>query len=163
MNQQYIWKKGFFDTTYRIFSDNKLVGRLTDNSFKQKATGNLNSLNYRFETSGFLNQNSVIIDNNTNKKIGTIVFNGWHTKATITLFNKKYHWQFNNMWSTKWSLYDNGKLLIDNIGGSTAGNMICSEADELHILTSLYITNYYWQSTLTVFIALIPIYIVLFS
>lgn len=157
------WKKGILASTYRIFSGNVQVGELKNHSFKQQASASLYNQAYRFEAQNFFNQSTFIIDTETNVKIGTIVYNAWHTKATITIFKKQYDWKFNNIWNTQWSLFDNKKLLVDNVGSSGSGKIESTDAEPLLILSSLYVTNYYWQSTVAVFISLFPIYILLFS
>jgi hypothetical protein len=162
MNTNLIWKKGFFETTYQIFEDNQKVGELKDNSFTQKAYGNLHNKQYRFETRGFLDQNTVIVENETNLEIGSITYNTWHTRATISISGRKYDWKFNNIWNTRWSLFDSGKIVIDGKGSTTKGNIDLNNVDDFLVLSGLFVTNYYWQYA-AIFIALIPIYIVLFT
>lgn len=157
------WKKGVLSNTYRIYAGHKEVGELSHKTFKQDASGIFQGKQYRFETQGIFNQTSVIIDSETNIEIGIINYNTWHTKATITIFKKVYQWQYNNIWNTKWSLSANRKLLVNNLGGSTSGKIESSDGDGLLILSSLFVTNYYWQSSIAVLAALIPIYINLFS
>lgn len=162
MDTSLIWKKRFFETTYQIFSGNNKVGELKDNSFTQKAFGNLYNKQYRFETTGFLDQNTVIVENETNLEIGSITYNDWHTKATISISGKKYDWKFNNIWNTQWSLFDSGKLVINGKGNTTQGNIEFDNIDDFLVLSGLFVTNYYWQYA-AVFAVLIPIFVVLFT
>lgn len=163
MSTKLTWKKGLFETNYRLYSGNEPVGELNNKLFQQNAIGTLYGKQYCFETRGLFNQSSAIIDGETDIEIGTITYNTWHTKATVTIFKKNFEWQYNNIWNTRWTLYDNCKLQVDNIGTSSSGKIESSDNDALLILSSLFVTNYYWQSTAVVFIALIPIYITLFT
>jgi hypothetical protein len=156
------WKKGFFDTTYQLYSGNEKVGELHENALKQIATGFLNNKKYRFETRGILNQSTAIVDVDTEYEIGAITYNAWHTKATISIFGHAYYWKFNNIWNTQWSLFDFGKLIINSEGTSTQGNIEFEDVEEPLLLSGLFVHNYYIQYA-AVFAALIPIFVVLFT
>lgn len=163
MSTKLAWKKGLLSNTYQIHSGSEKIGELMSKYFRQNASGVLYGKQYRFETRGFFNQSSIIVDGETNIEIGTITYNTWHTKATITVFKKEYQWKYNNVWNTRWSLFENGNLKVDNSGTSLSGSIESNDNDALLILSSLFVTNYYWQSTIAVSIALIPVYINLFS
>lgn len=152
------WKKGVFSNLYTIYSNGVLVGQLKDKSFTQSGIGVLNNKEYLFETKGFLNQKTHIIDTAENKTVGEITYNGWRTKATITINDKTINWKYDNGWNTKWSISDSEGINIKYAGSSTSGQIETNTNDALLLLSGLFITNYYWHMTIIVLIAIfIPI------
>ena len=156
------WTKGFFGTTCQIYSGDKKVGELKERSLSLKAYGNLNNKQYLFVTKGILRRTTEIIDVETEHTIGAITYNTWHTKAKISAFAEVYNWKYNNIWNTRWSLYEHGKLLISSKRSATEGSLELGEIEESLVLSSLFVMNNYRHYT-AVFAALIPIFIVLFT
>ncbi len=154
------WKKGLFSNLYSIYSEDELIGKLMDEIFSQTAKGELNGEKYLFKTKGFLKQYTEIINSTDNKVIGKINYNNWMTKATISINDKTIYWKYNNIWNTKWTLFDNEKINIKYTGSSTKGHIETNINDNLLLLTGLFVTNYYWQMTIVIIIAaFIPIWI----
>ena len=152
------WKKEFFSGTYNIYSKEQFIGKLKNSSFSQKAEGEINGKKYTFRTKGFFNQHTEIRDAIDNKVIGNITYNGWMTKATLSILDKKITWKYDNLWNTKWSIFDSESIEIKYSGSSSSGQINSNTDDELLILSGLFVTNYYWQITLVIFISLIPIW-----
>ncbi len=160
MNTKLNWKKEFFKCTYEIFSQGLSVGKLKESFMKQTAEGELYDKKIVFKTTGFLKQETQIIDPVSQKVIGKIVYNSWMTKATIEYADTIVNWKYENVWNTRWSISDNNRMLVKYTGSSSGGEIGANTQDELLILTGLFITNYYWQTTLAVIlIALIPVMI----
>lgn len=153
------WRKGFFTSNYEIFSAGQPIGLLKEKSFQQKAEGNLNGRIVTFKTSGFFKQETEITDTSLQKVIGKITFNSWKTKAEIELEGKKLVWQYDNAWNSKWSISDSTGTLARFITNSKGGDIEAVSFDEILILTGLYITNYFQQST--VLVVLIALFVVL--
>jgi hypothetical protein len=154
------WKKGIFKSTYEIYSENILVGRLKDKSWTQSADGEINGKKYSFKTKGFFKQETQITDSENNTIVGKITYNSWKTRAKIELNDIVIHWKYSNFWNTKWSLYNSENNLVNFQGSSSKGTIEYDENNDLLVLAGLYITNYYWQITLAVIIAVfIPIWI----
>ena len=152
------WRKSFISSTYRIYSEKKQVGVLREHTFAQTADGELNGKKYTFRTKGFLNQKTDIIDGLSGETIGLMEYNSWMTKATISIGNRKVLWKYNNMWNTKWSIYDSDSIKIDYAGSTTGGHIESTIDDDLLLLTGLFVTNYYWQITTLILTAIfIPI------
>ncbi|NQU87836.1 MAG: hypothetical protein HQ541_18975 [Mariniphaga sp.] len=85
------------------------------------------------------------------------------TKAYIDYMGKLINWRYENMWNTKWSIYDSEGNHIKYQGSSTNGRINTNLDNDLLLLTGLYITNYYWQLTIAVIVAVfIPIWITVF-
>ena len=159
MQNKYYWKKGLFSETYRVYSNDQQIGKLKNKPFSQSAVGEISGKNYTFKTKGFFRQSTLIIDNIDNSVIGEIDYNSWMTKAFLSLKEKKYSWKYDNIWNTKWSIHESDKVLINYKGSSTGGKIDSDTNDDLLMLTGLYVTNYYWQMTLVILMAvLIPIY-----
>jgi hypothetical protein len=160
MQTNLIWKKGLFSNLYNIYSKGELIGNLKEKTFSQSGVGVLFNKEYLFQTKGFLNKRTEIIDKNENKVIGEIDYNNWMTKATITVNNKTISWKYDNFLNTKWSLIDTEGLNIKFSGSSTKGHIYSNVEDSLLILSGLFITNYYWQMTIAIVIAaLVPIWV----
>jgi len=80
------------------------------------------------------------------------------TKATLTFGNRIVFWKYNNMWNTKWSIYDSDNIKIDYAGSTTGGLIDSSIDDDLLLLSGLFVTNYYRQIALVIFVVIfIPI------
>lgn len=154
------WKKGLLSSTYNIYSKNQLVGKLTDKTFSQSAIGELDGKKYTFRTTGIFNQHTEILDNRENKVIGTITYNSWMTKATISISGKTINWKYGNVWQTKWSIFDSGGIKINYTGSSTNGNIESSTDDALLVLSGLFVTNYYWQMFIVILVAVfVPLWV----
>jgi len=153
------WKKGIFKETFEIYSNGLLVGTLKENTWKQIAYGELNGSKVIFKTHGFFKQETQIIDPDTDNIIGKITYNSWKTKAAIEYFQKLANWQYDNAWNTKWSISNSEGLQIQYQGSSSKGTIEHQTQDNELILSGLFITNYYWQISIAVIIAIfIPIF-----
>ncbi|MDO5656307.1 MAG: hypothetical protein Q4G27_09225 [Flavobacteriaceae bacterium] len=163
MQTQFTWKKGLFSDLFQIYNNDNQIGKLKDNSFSQVAKGEIQQKEYTFKSKGIMNYRTEIIDNSSSQIIGEIKYNNWMTKASIDIGESKALWQYDNFWSTKWSITQSDGIQIRFSGSSSKGEIQCNKVDELLILTGLYVINYHWQTTLVVIIAaLIPIYLSLF-
>ena len=153
------WKKNIFSTLYSIYSNGQLIGSLKDKTFSQTANGELNGKEYLYKTKGFFKQHTEIIDSSENKVIGEITYNNWMTKATISVNNKMINWKYDNLWNTKWSVFNSEGVNIKYSGSSTSGQIDSNVDDALLILSGLFVTNYYWQMTIVVLVAVfLPIW-----
>ena len=159
MQTNFKWKKGFFSSTYNIYSQGQIIGKLKNNSFSQIAEGEINGKKYKFITKGFFNQQTEIHDAINNKVIGNITYNGWMTKATLLILDKESKWKYDNLWNTKWSIFDSNGIEIKYSGSSSKGEINSNTDDDLLLLSGLFVTNYYWQITIIIIIAAsIPIW-----
>ena len=160
MDTKMKWKKNIFSNLYNITLNGEQIGKLRDKSFSQSANGEINGKEYTFKTKGIFKQRTEIIDNLENKVIGEINYNNWMTKATISIGNKMIKWKYDNLWNTKWSLFNEGGINIKYSGSSTKGQIDSNTDDPLLILSGLFVTNYYWQMTIAVIVAVfIPVWV----
>ena len=154
------WKKGPFSTTYQIFSGKEPLGQLEDHTFRQTSDGMIHQKRYRFKTTGLFKQETRIIDANTDQIIGTISYNSWMSKATIRFTDRTIYWKYDNGWQTRWSLFDDQGIHMKFAGGFSKGTIEYQDPDDLLVLTGLFVTNYYRQIGIAVFVAVfIPIWI----
>jgi hypothetical protein len=159
MNTILTWKKGIFANTYNIYSDGKLIGKMKNNCFSQSDDGELNGMKYTFKTKGFFKHHTQIHDNQTNNIIGEITYNNWMTKATISIQNKKTYWKYENIWNTRWSIFNSEGIQINYSGSSTSGKIESNAEDDLLLLSGLFVTNYYWQMSIAILIVVfVPIW-----
>lgn len=155
MTTKLTWKRGFFKQAYEIFSGSTLLGTFSGGALKKKAVGELNGKKFEFKTSGFFKQTTEIIDKNSETAAGRIIYNTWNTKAEVELFSgSNFHWQYNNLWNTKWNL-SGEDVSIDYKGSASKGDITFNQMNEQLILTGLYISNFYLQNTIVVAVAII--------
>jgi hypothetical protein len=153
------WNKSFLSSTYNLFSNGEIIGQLKENVFSQTAYGDINGKKYIFRTKGFLKQHTEIIDANDGHHVGEIAYNSWMTKATLMTHNKSSFWRYDNVWNTRWRIFDSQGLEIKYAGNSSKGQIISNTDDPLLLLSGLFVTNYYWQTTVAVIIAIsVPIW-----
>ena len=158
------WKRAAFSTTYQIYSNERSIGQLQNRSFKQISEGRINKKKYSFRTKGVFKQETQIMDGDSKKVIGNIRYNSMMTKASIKLEDRTLSWKYDNGLQTRWSLFNDQGTLMKFAGRATKGTIECEEVDELLVLTGLFITNYYQQAMIAVFVAVfIPIWVTLFS
>lgn len=159
MKMQLYWKRGVFSPTYQILSDGQPIGHLHDNGFKRYSEGEIRQKKYRFHTEGLFKQHTKIIDQKSNEVIGSIQYNSWMSKAEIKIYGSSYHWKYDNAWQTKWSISDEKGVLLYFAGGMTKGSIEGNDPQDLHLLTGLFVTNYYTQVGIAVLVAvLIPMW-----
>ena len=152
------WKKEFFSSSYSIYSADGKIGQLNENPWKQSAEGECNNRKYLFRTRGFLKQVTEIVDPATNYSVGKIEYNAWKSRATITYLDQTFHWQYENLWQTRWSITDHRGLKVDFQGSLHKGSIEGQDITEFQILAGLFVTNYYIQSSIVIFVAIfVPI------
>jgi hypothetical protein len=153
------WKKGFFSQTYNIYSSNLVIGMLKNKTWSSSAEGEINGRKYLFKTQGFFKQSTQIIDIENGAVVGNITYNSWMTKAMIENLGIIAFWKYDNFWNTKWSIVGQDGTEIYYEGSSTKGQIIFEKQNDLLALTGLFVTNYYWQMTIVILIAVfIPIW-----
>ena len=159
MKNSFRWKKRVFSSTYNIYSNGQVIGKLKDRIFSQAADGEINGKSYTFKTKGFFKQKTKIIDNKDNTIIGEITYNNWMTKAELSIHDQKSKWKYDNLWNTKWSIYKPDDIKIKYAGSSSKGQIDSNAKADLLLLSGLFITNYYWQMSIAVMIAVfVPIW-----
>jgi hypothetical protein len=158
------WKKGTFSNTCRIFSGEKNIGELISYTFKQTSEGVIRDKPYFFKTKGLFKQETQIIDGKNDRVIANISYNSMMSKATIQFTDRMVQWKYDNGWQTKWSLFDEQGTKMKFKGRATRGTIECMDDEDLLVLTGLFVTNYYQQAMIAIFVAVfIPIWVTLFN
>ncbi len=158
MNSILHWKKTLFSSTCTIHSADGEIGHLRENPWKQSAEGEINKRRYAFKTRGFFNQVTEIVDPSTDFIVGKIEYNTWKSKATLNYLDHTLYWQYDNLWQSRWSITDEQGLNISFQGSLQKGIIEGEDLSEFLILTGLFVTNYYVQSSIAIFVAIfIPI------
>jgi hypothetical protein len=154
------WKKGVFSNLYKIYSNGEQIGNLSNKTLSQSGIGVIDKKEYLFQTKGFFKQKIQIIDTTVNKTVGEINFKNWRTKATITINDKTINWKSDNLWNTKWSIFNSEGINIKYSGSSTGGQIDSNIDNSLLLLSGLFVINYYWQKTIA---ALIPVFFLIWT
>lgn len=156
------WKKGAFSSTSRIYSGEKILGELRDHAFKQTAEGIIRDKRYLFRTKGLFKQKTQIIDGKDDRVIGTISYHSMMAKASIEFLDRTVSWKYDNAWQTRWSLFDSQGVLMKFAGRDSRGSIEFEETDDLLVLTGMFVTNYYQQAMIAIFVAvLLPFWVML--
>ncbi len=150
MEKFFSWKKDFFSSTFQFYSNGTPIGYLKIGVWSNNAKGIFNDKEYDFNTKGFINQETIIVDTQSSIVIATITYNRWKSKATIKLADGlECTWQYCNFWHTKWTLSKNQNP-INYHGSNLKGEIAAYIPDEVLILAGLFISNHYWQSSAAV-------------
>jgi hypothetical protein len=149
METQYKWKAKFFSNKYEIFQYDNIIGSLKRSGWKRISYGELNGKKVQFQNKGFFSQEFFITDPIDNSFQGNIIFNTWKSKATITLQEKVYSFQFENFLHSKWNITNENGNLIKYDAHIKNGNITSYTDNEILILTGLYIRDYLRQRAAT--------------
>jgi hypothetical protein len=145
METHLTWKKKFFSSIYEISQYENAAGELKSIGWKRKSIGELNGKKVLFEIKGFFDKDFLISNPDDSSLIGKIVFNTWRTKATITILEKAYSWQFDSFFHSNWSISNENGYLVKYESHFKNGDINSYTNDEILILTGLYIREYLQQ------------------
>lgn len=109
---------------------------------------------------GFLKQKAEIIEDNTQKVIGLIVFSNFRTKVHVQFEGKSVLWKYDNLWCTKWSFTDQTGLILTCDGSFTAGRIDSSFENVSLLLVGFFITHYYYSQLTVIMLCVITILLV---
>jgi hypothetical protein len=149
METQYTWRTKFLRSAFIISKYGEPAGELSSSGWKRKWEGVLNGTRVNFEVKGFFDKDFLIMNPDDDTQIGSIVFNTWRTKATITLNGKDYNWDYDNWWHTKWVISNQNGNLIKFASGFRNGDIISYSEDNILLLTGLFIRDYLQQRAAT--------------
>ena len=141
METQYTWKTKLFSNRFEIYSYDKIAGEIKKESWSRRVSGELNARKIVFETRGFFNYKTQIINTENNVEIGQINYQKWRAKSTIIYDDKKYNWQFINFFRSKWTLGNENGILVKYHSRGFKGSIISYSKDEILILTGFFIRN----------------------
>ncbi len=157
MKKNLTWSKGLFASICKIYANGKQLGNLNDKPFSRTTKGTFNGREYLFRNSGFFKQYTEIVDCSDNKVIGGIEYNGWRSKATVSVNGIKYNWKYDNLWSTQWSLSNSDGISARFNSSITKGQIDADTDDGLLLLSGLFVKNYYLQTAFIVILVAVII------
>ncbi len=162
MEKKFNWKGGLFKSSFRLYSGDTQVGKLTENPWSGSAAGEMNGKQVSFRLKGFFRQKTLIMELPNNELIGEVDFNALMTKATIRIHDRAFKWKYDNWLNTRWSISDTEGPVIQYSGLSHKGKISAKSDEDALILTGLFVINYYWQAMVVLLVAvLLPVWIVL--
>ncbi|MFZ5939537.1 MAG: hypothetical protein ACOYXB_03095 [Bacteroidota bacterium] len=160
MANTFTWKRGLFSNTCGIYSNGELVGSIHEKSFSKWSEGTFKGRSFLFRTTGFLKQQTEIIEKEDMRVIGQIVYGNWMNRATISLEGRTFMWKYENAWNTKWLILDDQGPLVSYAGTMSKGRIEARTDEALLIVTGMAITNYFWQLSVAAFVAIfVPIWV----
>lgn len=161
MQRMLTWRKGMFDSNYQIYTNDEIKGSLIFSSWKNNARG-IALKNYYFTTEGFLNPVTKIRDEK-HHQIGTITYNIWKLKATVT-FNDLDHasWGYTNSWLSEWTITNHRDKQIHYRSSTGMGTVFSDNEDELLLLSGIYIREFFSRA-IVLFILIVLISIIVRS
>jgi hypothetical protein len=147
----YNWEKALFSDTYTLFSEKRKMGYFEDNFFSKTKIGVFNEEKFHFRAVGLWKQYCEILDSNKSK-IGEIKFNSWMSKADISIGDKTYKWQYDNILNSKWKVYNGLGTELFYKSKLNKGEITTNTNDSLLILCGLYVQNYLLQYSIVLFV-----------
>ncbi|WP_259014016.1 hypothetical protein [Emticicia fluvialis] len=114
MRNTFNYIKKALDNKIGILERETEVGFVQFGNFKTDVAGVFKDKKYLFKKKSFWNSDYEIYRDDNQQLIGEVVFSNWKQKAEITLINgEKFVMQSKNFWSTKWSLDDTNRDVVD--------------------------------------------------
>lgn len=146
MELQFNWKTKLFSNRFEIYQNDIVKGELYKEGWSRKVNGELNARRVLFETKGVFKYETQIIDmQQGNLPLGDVRYTTWKAKSTITYQDKEYHWQFDNILRSKWSISNENGILVKYHSHALTGIIISYTRDEILILTGFFIRNFLKQ------------------
>lgn len=147
MEQTIRWKQGFFKRNISLYINEEEVGVIAPSNWSYKLKASIKETALLFTVKGFLKHQIILSNPDTQAQLGSVAFNFWHSKATVTMENgRTYQWQYTNFWNTHWELtgYNNTRILYQ--GYSSKGEMAIKQGNHLLALIGLIIPIYLNES-----------------
>ena len=160
MESHIIWKKKWFGNVHEIYKEGTHVGNLTSKTFTYSSYATYNKHRIKFQTNGFLKQETDIINEDTNEIIGTITYNTLKSKGFINFENEHLEWRSIVWTNSRWEILRGNKIIIKSTNRMLDGSIIATDDDPINILIGLYISEFFNRSNI---IALMAIFIVFIS
>lgn len=145
METQYSWKTKLFSKRFEIYRRETLAGELRKEGWSRRVNGELNGRKIMFETKGFFNCTTQIINLQDNSVAGQVIYHKWKAKSTIVYDDREYQWQFDNFFRSKWSIGNENGNLIKFHSNGFKGSIISYSKDDILILAGFFIRNYIKQ------------------
>ncbi|MCD9855283.1 hypothetical protein LUD75_11225 [Epilithonimonas sp. JDS] len=158
MKTKYNFKKYIFSNSYKIYEVDKEIGFIKRNYLSNITVAELNEKRFIYKEKGFFDKQTEII-NSDNKIVGKINYSSWNKKAFLRLYGNEVNWKYTNVWNTRWNIEIPNEKKIEFCSNGNITNDKIND-NELEILSSIYIFNYYRRAMITaLFIILTPTFL----
>jgi hypothetical protein len=141
------WKSSLSGKETRIFRGKVIAGLIKRSIWKDDGVGELNGHMLKFETKGFLNRTTRILDIEGQTELGKIEYKTWKSTATITYEKQSYEWKFDSWMRKKWHI-EQGDNRVQYSKTSIWKNEGDIETDNISpaiVLAGLFIYGYFWK------------------
>lgn len=158
MEQALSWRKDVFDSNYQVFMNQSLRFSINFISLKNCAIATTQEGIYLLKSEGYLTPNTKII-NNKNEVLAVISYDLLSFKAKIFYSSgEKFEWSFQNSWLKRWSINNHFDKQI--LYHSTSGNGLiqANVADDILIMTGLFIKEFYTRILFVLIIILVLLF-----
>jgi len=136
-----------------------LIGNMDVRAFSNSDIGILNGEKYIFKAKGFFSRHTEIVNAKDHTVVGEITYSGWRSKATLKTPGKNAYWKYDNVWHSRWSISSFSGIEIKYTGSSSSGKIESNTDDPLLLLSGLFVTNYFRQTSIAVMVVIfIPIW-----
>lgn len=150
METQYTWKTGLFSNRFEIFKQDFSVGELQKASIYGKVRGEMFGHCIMFRTRGIFRFNTSIIDLHNEQELGTIHFRSLRVKSIVLFRNREYHFRFENLLRTRWTLSDENGPVVRYYSQAFNGIITSYTSDEVLILAGFFIRNFLKQRSASI-------------
>ncbi|RZL47156.1 MAG: hypothetical protein EOP00_12785 [Pedobacter sp.] len=143
MEKYLTWNKGIFDSNYQIYEAGQIKYSMFFDTWRSEAKAITQQNTYIFKDDGIYGTTTQIFGKN-HELIGTITYNDWKTKATITLNSGEiYTCDFVNAWHSKWTITNFSDKQIHYDSSTSSGNALANTDDELMLLIGFYVREHF--------------------
>lgn len=145
MEAHYTWKTKFFSSKFEIFRNDMKCGDLQKIAFSRKSIGEMNGRRFSFEMKKIFKPVVEIINLNNDSVIGNITIFPFKRSSVIKLGDKEYPWQFDNFWSTRWSISYEYGTLVKYYSKWLTGTIDSYTSEDVLILSGFFLRNFFRQ------------------
>jgi hypothetical protein len=164
MNSVLNWKRGFFSSTCRVFSNQSIVATLKSSFSFSTVFLEMNNKRFEFRTKGFFKPNTIIVDVENQSIVGNIAYNSWSNKAFVHYQNEMAIWKMGGIGCSSWSMMNHSVGDVVYKGSITNGTFYYQGENLLYPLTGLFVRYYFYQVSLSIIVAvMVPLVVTLFT
>ncbi|MBE9465865.1 hypothetical protein ACFP1I_25505 [Dyadobacter subterraneus] len=141
------WKSSLSGKETRIFRGKVIAGLLKKGVWKEDGYGELNGYMLKFETKGFLNRVTTILDIEGKTELGMIEYKTWKSTAVITFENKTYAWNFDSWMRKKWQVGNETSVAVFSKTSlwKNEGEIEVENISPAVVLAGLFVYSYFWK------------------
>lgn len=145
MNVDIVWEKLLFSSKYQFQIKNEKVGKISFNSWKNSATGELLNRVLTFKTKGIFIPRTRMVDTESGLIFGSIKYHSgfFRNSATIIYDDKTFEWKQRGFWSSKFDVTDGDGVRISGKTNKLKGIFETTNPEVPLVLSTIIINRYY--------------------